>query len=766
MGWNIFKRHPSAELGDYHVQILNEQLDFDNEVIREIVDNVGTVAETWPNLSLQDFKDLTEEIKQKMAIPTGEIVTIGDAVYLYVDPDTGKYVETGLTWDKASVRSNMENFVIDTVSQIFNDEEVRLNDEVTYSMLNNALIQLVSAADTLTDIAEGDLPALPTEEEYLEALETNQPLKILPAKLKTAPLTTQIPQTTGETEQEVVKETAPNGADSKVKPVMTPVSPIGPAPVLPPSADSDNHELPASVPPEDYAPAPKLSTPGGNQLFDELQARIERFAVAIKKFEVDPAKLDLVVSPEDDDYVDAMMNRERASANMLLEQSSKSIAGAFRTQLMHGTTIHLDHEKLDSLLSKDWQTPIKQRIEADQTKVFADRLAGTQANLDDAYQNDVDQENARHEQTLASLASQLELDKSKAVEQNESMREQVIRQETMQSLAQQQLYIDKEVETLRKNAEDLVRHAVLDGLVSRQEDADHMMANQLQEIVRALEAERRKLVAEHESALEKRQSADEAQLKRAQAEMANQNVSTLEEDKKRAEDDRLVLQQQVVKLQGEATKWQGEAESSKADLERLTSRVAELTEISNQTALIAALAGRTQQADQPVMSKQSNGFVKGMLVSAAVLLGLGGVGYGVYSAQAAKTTAKESIKAAKESYELKEKTLKLQPTKAKQTASASKAVQATATSSDTQSAQSPTTDENFQSLDTDVKSNSLKVYYQQFENKDLKTEDRTLAVGKLLIGSGNMKAAKQLAANNTGHNTQLLSLINTEEVKS
>lgn len=763
MGWNIFKRHPSAELGEYHVQILNEQMDFDNEFIREIVDNVGTVAETWPNLSLQDFKDLTEEIKQKMAIPTGEIVTIGDAVYLYIDPDTGKDVETGLTWDKASVRSNMENFVIDTVSQIFNDEEVRLNDDVTYSMLNNAFVQLVSAADTLTDIAEGDLPALPTEEEYLEALETNQPLKILPVKLKTSLVSLQTPQQTGETNSNGVPEIRPTEDNPEVNDVMPQIAPTGPAPIVPSPGEVNGYGAKKSEPSEGYDQAPKIITHGNNQLFNELLGRIEQFTVTIKKFEVDSAKLERVVSPEDDDYVDVMMNRERASANTLLEQSSKSIAGAFRTQLMHGTTIHLDHEKLDSLLSKDWQTPIKQRIENDQTKVFADRLAGTQANLDDAYQNDVDQENARHEQTLARLASQLELDKSKAIEQNESMRDQVIHQETTQSLAQQQLYIDKEVETLRKNAEELVRHAVLDGLVSRQEDADHMMANQLQEMVRALEAERRKFVAEHESALEKRQNADEAQLKRVQAEMANQNISMLEEDKKRAEDDRLVLQQQIVKLQGEATKWQGEAESSKSDLERLTARVAELTESSNQTALIAALAGRTQQSDQPVMQKQTNGFVKGMLVSAAVLLGLGGVGYGVYSAQAAKTTSKENIKAVKASYELREKTLKLQPTKAKQTTSTTKA---TATSSDTRNAQSSTADNNFQSLDNDVNSNSLKVYYQQFENKDLKTENRTLAVGKLLVDSGNMKAAKQLAANNTGHNTQLLTLINTEEVKS
>lgn len=75
-----------------------------------------------------------------MAIVTGEVVPLGTVMYLIADPESGKSQETGLSWGDAKIRPDMENFVIETVNQVLNDEEVRVDDSITYNQLKNAFI--------------------------------------------------------------------------------------------------------------------------------------------------------------------------------------------------------------------------------------------------------------------------------------------------------------------------------------------------------------------------------------------------------------------------------------------------------------------------------------------------------------------------------------------------------------------------------------------------------------------------------------------------
>jgi putative ubiquitin-RnfH superfamily antitoxin RatB of RatAB toxin-antitoxin module len=65
----------------------------------------------------------------------------------------------------------------------------------------------------------------------------------------------------------------------------------------------------------------------------------------------------------------------------------------------------------------------------------------------------------------------------------------------------------------------------------------------------------------------------------------------------------------------------------------------------------------------------------------------------------------------------------------------------------------------YSKLDADIQNNKLDVYETDFKDKDLQTNDRTLAVGKVLIMDGKTSEALNLANANQGHNQGLLQYI-------
>ncbi|TVV31829.1 coiled-coil domain-containing protein [Weissella cibaria] len=784
MSWPFAKRDPSKNLGAYYVQITNDELDFDDPIIQGIRESLGGLP-SWPELSMVQLKGLTEGLQEQLAKSKGEVAQLGTVNYIVVDPDTGKAQETGLTWDDARILPSMENFVIETVSQVLNDGDVRMDDDATYDQIANALTQLIAAAEELGGFSADDLPKLPTLEEYTTAVETNQKLVVKPLKLVKAPETLS-EEPHQKIPDEVKDESGSFDAKATPLPLTDNSAAQGGAPTVPTGA-------PEAISPQQAVHSEIASTSAGVSapLSDEptksvstestLVDKINQFQVSATGFKVETALADRVVSPEDDAYIDVMMAREKLTANDLLRNSASKQTAAVQKQLLRTVSdAQLNNEALDELLSNDWQTPIKQGITQKHTKAFADRLAGTHQNLSDAYTQDVNQENARHEAALAELKRQFESDTTKATTQSDVQRDQLIQAEMAQAISQQTLYIDREVAELRRKADDIITHHLADSMVDKAKSSDEFMSNELQSFVTALEARRAELVAEHEQALAKRQLADEAAANKAQAERENHDVVQLESSKRALETERTSLQERVVQLQSEATKWQNQAESNQTEMERLMQRLSETTQSEQQTALIAALAGHNQNDVE--VKKSSHSFIKGALLSATILLGVGGVGAGAYYVTHTTTKAEASVKAAKASYNAKtvslekrleksEKSVKKTASDTSKSAASSQSVTAadsavsSAVDDKTQTAVTASTEQNFTALDADVANGSLKTYYQSFENQNLLTDARTLAVGKLLVEMNNLSAAKTLAAANDGHNSELLSLINQKEVK-
>lgn len=764
MSWKFLKRDPSNEMGAYFVEIQNDEIDFGNALIAEIVKDLGGL-ETWPRLTLQEFKDFTEQLRVKMALGSGEIVEIGDVTYLMVNPDTHKVQDTGLSWDGAAVPPNMQNFVISTIEQVLNDPDIRVDEQIGYTMLQNAMVQLISAAETLTDLDAGDMPVLPDEEAYTTALEGNQTLHVTPRKLTDGPQVTTASEQPDVSEESDVSIPTPESLKAPEPPApsvpMVSVPTVPGTSTIPQAPKTDTESQPSAQ------AAPKTRVSREPKRADTLTDKIQQFKVTAPSFAVDEHLLTGVINPEDDGYVDVMVARQKAAANQMMARTADDLTAATHQELLAAASkATLNTEAIDKLLSDDWQAPLSNKIAHKQQQAFANRLAETKKNLTAVYDENVSREKQRHENTLSELQRQFDADMDKMTVQNESDRDRSIQAETAQAIAQQSLYIDKEVATLRQQAEDVATHKIIDDMVKRQTQVERVLADTFDNMSADIEQDRQQFLVEHERALEKRQTADEASAKKKQAEIANHDLQQLESSKHSLEAERVNLQEKVVKLQAESAKWQAQAEGTQSDLERLTARVTELTQGEQQTALIAALAGSRQPEQAPtapVAPASKSGFLKGALVSAVVMLGIGGIGYGTLHALNTQAKAEASVKAAESSYNAKTVSLQKQVKKASQSsAKADTASSATSASSAATSSETPANKQDFGALDADVTKGSLKTYYQTFNNHDLETEERTLAVGKLLISAKQLDDAKQLADANDGHSNQLLALISKQ----
>lgn len=764
MSWKFLKRDPSNEMGAYFVEIQNDEIDFGNALIAEIVKDLGGL-ETWPRLTLQEFKDFTEQLRVKMALGSGEIVEIGDVTYLMVNPDTHKVQDTGLSWDGAAVPPNMQNFVISTIEQVLNDPDIRVDEQIGYTMLQNAMVQLISAAETLTDLDAGDMPVLPDEEAYTTALEGNQTLHVTPRKLTDGPQVTTASEQPDVSEESDVSIPTPESLKAPEPPApsvpMVSVPTVPGTSTIPQAPKTDTESQPSAQ------AAPKTRVSREPKRADTLTDKIQQFKVTAPSFAVDEHLLTGVINPEDDGYVDVMVARQKAAANQMMARTADDLTAATHQELLAAASkATLNTEAIDKLLSDDWQAPLSNKIAHKQQQAFANRLAETKKNLTAVYDENVSREKQRHENTLSELQRQFDADMDKMTVQNESDRDRAIQAETAQAIAQQSLYIDKEVATLRQQAEDVATHKIIDDMVKRQTQVERVLADTFDNMSADIEQDRQQFLVEHERALEKRQTADEASAKKKQAEIANHDLQQLESSKHSLEAERVNLQEKVVKLQAESAKWQAQAEGTQSDLERLTARVTELTQGEQQTALIAALAGSRQPEQAPtapVAPASKSGFLKGALVSAVVMLGIGGIGYGTLHALNTQAKAEASVKAAESSYNAKTVSLQKQVKKASQSsAKADTASSATSASSAATSSETPANKQDFGALDADVTKGSLKTYYQTFNNRDLETEERTLAVGKLLISAKQLDDAKQLADANDGHSNQLLALISKQ----
>ncbi|CAM4279203.1 hypothetical protein [Weissella hellenica] len=497
MPWLKTRKRPSIDLGAYRAQIVKSNLDRENPLIKNIIAETGQIAQTWPNLKLDELKALTEKLQQTVATATAEVVPLGDVSFLTVDPQNPKkVVETGITWEKATVKPNMENFVVETVNQVLNDEQVRLDDDLTYTDLAEALTSFLAASHDLGGFAYQELPELPSEEKYVEAVENNQIIHLLPKRL-------------------IVSEAAPVGQQANEQASNDDVQATPTKPEVK-SSEAASESVSATSQASSEATPAVVNDESVKAQFDNstvtIASLIKAFDVKTSFFKTASIDEQQVVVPESDNYVDVMMARETQEANTFMQQTADKVADAYRETLTQNIAdVHEDTQAIDELLATDWQTPVKQQVTQRHTKDYGERLDNSLQALESDYQQAVADEEQRHTQTLAKLEQNLTADKAKTTEKLTADRDQIIQHEIAQIITTQTQYIEQEVQQLRYNQAEFKRHKVIDQIVTGQKEANELLTNTYRQLSGGLKVRRQDFIQEHEQALGIRQNSDQAQ---------------------------------------------------------------------------------------------------------------------------------------------------------------------------------------------------------------------------------------------------------------
>lgn len=560
----------------YQAQFINNQLDQDNPMIQQIINETGDLAQTLPNMQLSELKTLTERLRQDVAIATGEVVQLGDITYL--TPDTKnpkKLIETGLTWEKAMVKADMENFVIETVNQVLNDETTRLDDDISYPELADGLAEFLTANHELAGFDKRELPELPTVDAYITAVENNQQFKLLPQRLiipdvsKDEPVKQQVSSEPSRSESATMAQTTDDRFNSKA------TDTIAPSKANEPVNDLTEKEPVVS------APVNSISSQVNEQVTENSTLTIARlinsFQVKPTFFTVKPIDATQTVVPESDHYVDVMMARETQEANTFMQQAADKVVDSYRENLMQNVAdVQEDTKPLNDLLATDWQTPVKEQIKQRHSKDYGERLDKSIQALENDYEQAVTEEEQRHEQTLAKLTQQLTTNKDKATSKLTADRDQIIQNEIAQIITTQKQYIEQEVQQLRSNRAEFKRHKVIDQIISSQKEANELLTKHYRSLSSSLEVRRQDFIKEHEQALVMRQDSDEAQAEKERLKLENANVLNLEERRDHLESVKMDLEGKIGQLQADSSKWQFRAETAQEDLDRAKQQINDL----------------------------------------------------------------------------------------------------------------------------------------------------------------------------------------------
>lgn len=373
----------------YFARIDQGDLDFDAGNLQEIADSAGTLVTDWPNVDLQDLQTF-------LSRATNDVVRAGDhdlhmqrISYMQTN-DKGQAEPTGLSWGNITIDAGFENFVVSTVDHIFNDADVRQDEEMTYDLIVEALENLQSAALDYTDLTQDDMPVFPSEEDYREAQETGEKIIVQPKRFQA--LAKQFPEQMNQSNNLVDEPAAElkeevsagqsnndwgNPSDLALKEAM--VSSSTEKPVI---ANDTTSQI--------------ITTHPAQELIDKIELASPLFVINVGKS---------VEDPEDKNYVASRLNVEKQQANDFLSDTSnqltRKIQGTLAKFLKEKHTIFSD--QLSAIQTTDIEAVISQKIAGEKTSEFESRYAQRKTARESGYQAEVTNENERHESVLGQL---------------------------------------------------------------------------------------------------------------------------------------------------------------------------------------------------------------------------------------------------------------------------------------------------------------------------------------------------------------------------
>lgn len=750
----------------YFAMIVPGSFDKDEGVVHDLIESIPNLEQHWPSATLRELQFFTEGLHE-LARATN--VTYNIESVQYMRPGEKKQpVFTGLTWDNASIGPSFTNYVVQTVENTLNDEGTRDDDNVDYTdTIVPALTTFMDSALALSDVDSSDLPELPSDVEYEKAVQTNTQLYLEPKKYASFNPVDSVSDTsigTGSvnnmTETENAVDSTPE-APQLEEPVPDFNFGLGVTSTPEPAVQMETSE-PTMVatspePPKQKPVQPAVAEKPVKQVIvdDPIDSFVSRLQVTPPLFKVTDESNKLA-NPADDDYVATKLNEERLEANAFLTTTANQLENAIKSNCLNNGFIREQQLKLeadsDELLNSDWEKDVHAGIEQGINVKFEQQLAESEQALTKGYEDAVAQEVSRHEAMLQTLQADHDRNLIEASNRIDSLRVNELATAKEAALPAVQAKMDAQLAQLRNRfTTDVQRHV---------ETKSYDLLSQANELLTDLFADFEKNFSEREKELLPiHQDALTAALAIRKADSSIDTADSLKVANSELLKAQTNSEQRLIKLTTElnaakqaiADKDQ-DNEKSLAEFNRIQGELNALRREndskSNNDFLTAALINQNQANDQ----KSKQGWNKMTIVAfTALALLAGGGGYAMYHQNERQVAFNQSM-------EKKQNDLMAQVSAEKEKA-ASEEKRADKLEQDNKklhAEQSAPTEKSFADLDADLNRGSLTVYFDKYYGEDLKTENRTLKVGKLLIQYDQLATAQEVARVNKGHNWQLV----------
>lgn len=387
----MFGKKKQTSIGDpFFARVEQTEIDLNDEVIKDLAEKNG-VSESWPNVSLSGLQQFAAGLVNDVVRAGDHDVRLGNVVY-FITNEKGRAEPTGLSWERATLTAGFENIVVSTADHIFNDTEIRQDEDMTYDIIVEALQPLMDAVLADGSLSSDDLPDLPSEEQFRQARETGEVLTVEPNKFQRTTIEVKPPLV-----QDVDNETSDQSQEKVVKTVPA-IPKIVEQPKQPTSGEIVKPTVQAVVPTQD-------NSEGAMTESDPTQKLIDRVNLAPNAFEISDVKADLPA--EHSDYVVSRLNADKAKANDFLNDTSNIYTQKIRKAM--SDLLKQQQAKTKAAVEQLRDTNVSETVDAqmkeERATEFETRYAQAHQAREAGYRTAVEDENARHDNTLKTLKS-------------------------------------------------------------------------------------------------------------------------------------------------------------------------------------------------------------------------------------------------------------------------------------------------------------------------------------------------------------------------
>lgn len=387
----MFGKKKQTRIGDpFFARVEQTEIDLNDEVIKDLAEKSG-VSESWPNVSLSGLQQFAAGLVNDVVRAGDHDVRLGNVVY-FITNEKGRAEPTGLSWERATLTAGFENIVVSTADHIFNDTEIRQDEDMTYDIIVEALQPLMDAVLADGSLSSDDLPDLPSEEQFRQARETGEVLTVEPNKFQRTTIEVKPPVV-----QAVDNETSDQSQERVVKTVPA-IPKIVEQPKQPASGDIVKPIVQAVVPTQDNSEGVMTES-------DPTQKLIDRVNLTPNAFELSDVKADLPA--EHPDYVVSRLNADKAKANDFLNDTSNIYTQKIRKAM--SDLLKQQQAKTKASVEQLRDTNVAETVDAqmkeERATEFETRYAQAHQAREAGYRTAVEDENSRHDNTLKKLKS-------------------------------------------------------------------------------------------------------------------------------------------------------------------------------------------------------------------------------------------------------------------------------------------------------------------------------------------------------------------------